>query len=105
MNTLRLLVIVAALASASCPAFAQPAAAPNPPPARGEDAAGSGAAKTRQACRQEAAAKGLRGPNAKDHVQVCVLEARLGCLKQAIGQKIRGSARKDFIKKCLDGGA
>jgi hypothetical protein len=60
--------------------------------------------KKRQACRQNAVAKGLRGgPDMTDYVIVCVSEARLGCLKQAVAQKIRGPERRDFLNRCLLG--
>jgi len=55
----------------------------------------------RSACRQEGTNKGMRGPDLRDYVAVCVLEARLACLKQAVAEKIRPPARRDFINKCL----
>ncbi len=59
--------------------------------------------RKRQACRQDAAAKGMRGPDVFDHVTVCVAEARLACLKQAVAEKVRGPERRDFMNRCLSG--
>jgi hypothetical protein len=57
--------------------------------------------RKRQACRQDAAARGMRGPDVFDFVTVCVAEARLACLKQAVAEKIRGPERRDFMNRCL----
>jgi len=89
---------------------AQPAPAPaqGPAPAPGVSARTEAAAenraaarKKRDACRQAGTGQGLSGPDLRDHVAVCVLEARLGCLKQAIGQKLRGPQRGAFMRSCL----
>ena len=57
--------------------------------------------RKRQACRQDAAARGMRGPDVFDYVTVCVAEARLTCLKQAVAEKVRGPERRDFMNRCL----
>jgi hypothetical protein len=57
--------------------------------------------RKRQACRQDAAARGMRGPDVFDYVTVCVAEARLACLKQAVAEKVRGPERRDFMNRCL----
>ena len=59
--------------------------------------------KKRQACRQDAAAKGVHGPEILDYIAVCVSEARLSCLKQAVAQKVHGLERRDFMNRCLLG--
>jgi hypothetical protein len=55
----------------------------------------------RAVCRQEARAKGLRGPDLNDHVVICVQEARLSCLKEAVARRIRGPARREAMSKCM----
>jgi hypothetical protein len=59
--------------------------------------------RKRQSCRQDAATKGMRGPDLWDYVTLCVSEARLTCLKQAVAQKVRGPERRDFMNRCLLG--
>jgi subtilisin family serine protease len=59
--------------------------------------------KKRLACRQDAAAKGVRGSEMVDYITVCVNEARLTCLKQAVAQKVHGPERRDFMNRCLLG--
>jgi subtilisin family serine protease len=59
--------------------------------------------KKRQACGQDAAARGVRASETPDYVAVCVGEARLACLKQAVAQKVRGTERRDFMSRCLQG--
>jgi subtilisin family serine protease len=59
--------------------------------------------RKRQACRQDASTKGVRGADLSDYVTVCVSEARLACLKQAVAQKVRGPERRDFMNRCLRG--
>jgi subtilisin family serine protease len=59
--------------------------------------------KKRQACSEDAAAKGVRASEMPDYVAVCVSEARLACLKQAVAQKVRGSGRREFMNRCLAG--
>ena len=85
-------------------ALGQPAPA-SPPSAETapSDQAGpqTSTAAKRSACRQEGTNKGMRGPDLRDYVAVCVLEARLACLKQAVAEKVRPPARRDFINKCL----
>jgi len=57
--------------------------------------------KTRQACRQDAAARGVSASEMPDYIAVCVSEARLSCLKRAVAQKVRGAERHDFMNRCL----
>lgn len=57
--------------------------------------------KKRLACRQDAAARGVRATEVTDYIAVCVNEARLSCLKQAVAQKLRGPERRDFLNRCL----
>ena len=57
----------------------------------------------RQACRQDAAIKGVRASEMPDYIAACVDEARLTCLKQAVAQKVAGLQRRDFMKRCLLG--
>jgi psiF repeat-containing protein len=59
--------------------------------------------RKRQACRQDAGTKGVRGADLWDYVTVCVSEARLACLKQAVAQKVHGPERRDFMNRCLQG--
>jgi subtilisin family serine protease len=59
--------------------------------------------KKRLACRQDAAAKGVRGSEMLDYITVCVNDARLNCLKQAVAQKVHGPERRDFMNRCLLG--
>jgi subtilisin family serine protease len=72
-------------------------------PAAGGDEAPAALERKRLACRQDAAAKGMRGLEMWDYVAVCLSEARLGCLKQAVAQKVRGPERRDFMNRCLLG--
>jgi subtilisin family serine protease len=59
--------------------------------------------KKRQACSEDAAAKGVLASEMLDYVAVCVDEARLACLKQAVAQKVRGPGRREFMNRCLAG--
>jgi subtilisin family serine protease len=59
--------------------------------------------KKRQACTQDAAAKGVRASELPDYITVCVGEAHLACLKQAVAQKVHGPGRRDFMNRCLAG--
>jgi subtilisin family serine protease len=59
--------------------------------------------KKRQACRQDAAARGVRASEMPDYIAVCVSEAHLACLKRAVVQKVRGPGRRDFMNRCLLG--
>jgi len=59
--------------------------------------------KKRQACGQDAAARGIQASEAPDYVAVCVSEAHLACLKQAMAQRVRGPERRDFLNRCLLG--
>jgi len=59
--------------------------------------------RKRQACRQDAAARGMRGPDMFDYVVICMSEARLACLKQAVAEKVRGPERQNFMNRCLSG--
>ena len=47
------------------------------------------------------AARGTRGQEHQDQVQLCMAQARVDCLKQAIDQKIVGPPRRDFVKNCV----
>jgi hypothetical protein len=59
--------------------------------------------KKRQACSQDAAAKGVQASELPDYVTLCVGEAHLACLKQAVAQKVRGAGRRAFMNRCLAG--
>jgi subtilisin family serine protease len=59
--------------------------------------------KKRQACSNDAAAKGVQASELPDYIAVCVGEARLACLKQAVAQKVRGPGRREFMNRCLAG--
>ena len=59
--------------------------------------------KKRQACSQDAAARGVQASVMPDYIAVCVSEARLACLKHAVAQKVRGPERRDFMNRCLLG--
>jgi subtilisin family serine protease len=89
--------------------LAQPAPTPAPapvalaPPRTEGDEMPATIEKKRQACRQDAVAKGMRGPDMWDYMTICVSEARLGCFKQAVAQKVRGPERRDFLNRCLLG--
>jgi subtilisin family serine protease len=78
-------------------------APPAGPAATDLDEAPAAIEKKRQACGQDAAARGVRASETPDYIAVCVGEARLACLKQAVAQKVRGSERRDFMNRCLLG--
>jgi hypothetical protein len=59
--------------------------------------------KKRQACSQDAVAKGVQASELPDYVTLCVGEAHLACLKQAVAQKVRGPGRRVFMNRCLAG--
>jgi subtilisin family serine protease len=77
--------------------------APSPPAATELDESPATVEKKRQACSEDAAAKGVRASEMPDYVAVCVGEARLACLKQAVAQKVRGPGRREFMNRCLAG--
>lgn len=56
----------------------------------------------RQACREDARHKRLRGMDALDSVQLCMAEARLACVKEAIAKKVGRAKRRDFIRDCVN---
>jgi hypothetical protein len=66
-------------------------------PGRAERAGGE---RKNSACRDQGRSRGLRGPELKDFMQVCRLQAREKCLKQAIDQKIEGKDRREFVRSC-----
>jgi hypothetical protein len=74
-----------------------------PPASTESDEAPLTIEKKRQACRQDASARGVRGSEMLDYIAVCLSEARLACLKQAVAQKVRGPERRDFMNRCLLG--
>jgi subtilisin family serine protease len=78
-------------------------APPVGPTATDRDEAPAAIEKKRQACGQDAAARGVRASETPDYIAVCVGEARLACLKQAVAQRVRGSERRDFMSRCLLG--
>jgi hypothetical protein len=53
----------------------------------------------RMAC--ATAARGTRGQEHQDQMQLCMAQAHLDCLKQAIDQKVTGDERKEFVKTCI----
>ena len=73
------------------------------PPAAEPDESPATVEKKRQACGQDAAAKGVRASEMPDYIAVCVGEAHLACLKQAVAQKVRGPGRREFMNRCLAG--
>lgn len=77
--------------SAASPAPA--AAAANPP-----TGAATGGGKRAECL---VAARGKKGQDRQDTLQLCMAQGRLDCLKQAIDQKVVGPQRKDFIKNCM----
>jgi hypothetical protein len=119
---MRLVIVVAASAALSVSAFAQPAGtggspptptppassqpSNNPSPTPTEPAGGQSsntpAPNKRSECRKEARDQNLSGPDLRDHMQICIMEARLNCLKQAVAQKVRGRFRREgFIRRCM----
>jgi len=74
-----------------------------PTAAEPDESSPAAVAKKRQACRQDAAVKGMHGSEMLDYITVCVGEARLVCLKQAVAQKVHGAERRDFMNRCLLG--
>jgi hypothetical protein len=78
-------------------------APPVGPTATDPDEAPAAIEKKRQACGQDAAARGVRASETPDYIAVCVGEARLACLKQAVAQRVRGPERRDFMSRCLLG--
>jgi hypothetical protein len=93
-----------------------PPAAPAAPPAAGQAAPPAGAATAPASsnkaiiagCRNDARAKGLRGPALQSAVYDCVggqnpqLAARMRCHQQARAQGIgRGAAMKAFMRSCV----
>ncbi|HVV43464.1 MAG TPA: hypothetical protein VHC94_20635 [Nitrobacter sp.] len=86
------------------PAFGQTNSPPNAPssaPAATAQTVPVAPDGKRAACRQEVDAKGLRGQERRDQMQLCMAQGQLDCLKQAIDQKSVGSARKDFMRTCM----
>jgi hypothetical protein len=72
-----------------------------PPPAAGQPGAARRQPNAKRvACRNKAQQQGLRGPQVRDAMALCVEEARLACTKQAIAQKLAGPQRRDFMKNC-----
>jgi hypothetical protein len=59
--------------------------------------------RKRLACRQDAAARGVRATDLANYIAACVNEARLTCLKQVAAQRLRGPERRDFLDRCLLG--
>lgn len=105
----------------SAPAGAPPAANPGVPsvtaPAVAPAPAGgatSGAPTNKEiiaGCRNDAQAKGLKGPDLQSAVRDCVsaqkpkLAARMACAQQGRAQGVaKGDAMKAFVKNCLGQG-
>ncbi len=85
-----------------------PAAAPAAPPPGGAMAPAGSNRAIIAGCRNDARAKGLRGPALQSAVYDCVggqnpqLAARMRCNQQARAQGIaRGAAMKAFIRSCV----
>jgi subtilisin family serine protease len=76
---------------------------PSAPAATEPDESPATVEKKRQACSQDAAAKGVQASELPDYVTLCVGEAHLACLKQAVAQKVRGPGRRAFMNRCLAG--
>lgn len=91
--------------TSSPPAPATPPAVQAPPSAASPDTVPAPRAASadgkRAACRQDVAAKGLRGQDQRDQMQLCLAQGQLDCVRQAIDQKIIGPQRRDFIKTCM----
>jgi hypothetical protein len=47
------------------------------------------------------AARGAKGQEHQDQMQLCMAQAHIDCLKQAIDQKITGDERKEFVRSCI----
>src|SRR5262249_55228549 len=91
-----------AMASQSAPSIPVAPATPAPAAIKSDEPP-STVENKRQACRQDAAIKGVRASEMPGYIAVCMDEARLTCLKQAVAQKVTGLERRDFMKRCLMG--
>jgi hypothetical protein len=119
---MRFVIVVAASTALSVSAFAQPAGtggspptstppassqpsnnpAPTPTESAGGQSSNSPTPNKYAECRKEARDQNLSGPDLRDHMQICMLEARLNCLKQAVAQKVRaGRPRRRFMRRCM----
>jgi hypothetical protein len=72
-------------------------------PAQRSPAARIGKSSKVAQCRSDARAKGLRGEDSFDYIQVCVEKARLACLEDAIKNRVGRDTRRDYIAKCIRG--
>ena len=88
--------------SGIAPSAPAPPVTPAPAATEGDESPAA-IEKKRQACGQDAAARGVGASEMPDYISVCVSEARLACLKQAVAQKVRGPGRRDFMNRCLLG--
>ena len=118
MKRLMLVTLVASILAISGVSFAQTqpeqapdagapapdAGAPAKAPAKAKPRANPGDVLRRTTCRQQVD-QSLKGPDLKDAMEVCMLEARLNCLKKAVGDKVRGKQRQTFMNTCNGGGA
>jgi len=61
----------------------------------------------REACRDEAKAQGLTGPDSKQHVQSCFaakmpqVAKRIECRQEAVSKGLVQPALRDFVRQCL----
>jgi hypothetical protein len=79
------------------------AGAPAKAPAKAKPRPNPGEVLRRTTCRQQVD-QALKGPDLKDAMEVCMLEARLNCLKKAVEDKVRGKQRQTFMSTCSGGG-
>ncbi len=102
MRSLVLAAAVISMGALSSASAQTPPAAPAAPSAAPATAAPAPAdAGKRIVCRQDVTAKGLRGQDGRDAMQLCMAEGQVDCIKQAISQKVAGAQRKDFLKTCM----
>ena len=109
------LIVVAAFAVAA-PAFAQTAPTTAIPPASialapsadpDQDGPAGGVKALRASCRDEAEAKGLKGPDRRFAISACVvrqrpdLAGREQCRMQGFGKGLQKEERHAFVKGCM----
>lgn len=87
-----LLVLIASLAVA--PVLAEVPPLPSAQPAHLAPA-------KREACLAAVAAKGSRGAERVDEMQICMAEGRLDCVKRAVAEKVPPADRRAYLKVCM----
>jgi hypothetical protein len=83
-------------------AAAPDAAAPAKAPKKAKPRPNPGEALRQTTCRQQVD-QALKGPDLRDAMEICMLEARLACLKKAVEDKARGKQRQTFMSTCSGG--